>query len=177
MVGSRTLAALAGVWTHVYVYQIPPHWDGAARTVASVPVPAGYERAPVAPGSFGAWLRELPLKPGRPQVVLFDGRPKVNQTAHYAVLDVDVGDRDLQQCADAVLVVDVAENAGGERVFMLAQSYMPAQDIHILRSFDDLDPWYRAATRGLLRTPEWNFDYDDLRRFPGTSCELEVHHP
>lgn len=54
-------------------------------------------------GSFAAWLRGLPLKPGRPQVRLHDGRLKGNQEAHHAVVDVDVGPRDLQQCADAVM--------------------------------------------------------------------------
>lgn len=32
----------------------------------------------------------------------------------------------------AVIVLDVATNANGEKVFLLAQSYMPAQDIHVL---------------------------------------------
>ncbi|MCK4775931.1 MAG: hypothetical protein KAT30_14135, partial [Candidatus Krumholzibacteria bacterium] len=58
---------------------------------------------PVKPGSFGAWLRELPLRAGQQSVYLYDGREKTNQSAHYAILDVDVGDRDLQQCADAVM--------------------------------------------------------------------------
>jgi hypothetical protein len=209
-------------------------------------------------------------------VHLYDGRRKGNQTAHHAVLDVDVGDKDLQQCADAVirlraeylfsgpcrdeiqfdftsgdvarwkdwrdgirpivtgnrvswkhsaavddgysnfrdyletvfmyagsaslerelesvadpadpeignvfieggfpghavLVVDVAQNEAGGRVFLLAQSYMPAQDIHIVRSFEDINPWYRAKSDGVLRTPEWDFYYDDLERFPDTGCE------
>lgn len=65
--------------------------------------PAGFHRVPETAGSFGSWLRDLPVKPGRPPVRLFDGRLKTNQSAHYAVLDIDVGRRDLQQCADAVI--------------------------------------------------------------------------
>src|SRR5262245_49583226 len=65
--------------------------------------PAGYRRVELAAGSFGAWLRGLPLQPGRPPVRLFDGRLKPNQSAHLAVVDIDVGGRDLQQCADAVM--------------------------------------------------------------------------
>jgi hypothetical protein len=58
----------------------------------------------------------------------------------------------------AVLVIDVAENAAGERAFLLPQSYMPAQDIHILRSFEAISPWYRfrpelAASRWFCSTP------------------------
>jgi hypothetical protein len=70
---------------------------------ASIEPPAGYSRVAAQPGSFGAWLRELPVKAGRPAVRLFDGRPKANQSAHFAVLDIDTGRRDLQQCADAVM--------------------------------------------------------------------------
>ncbi|MBM4379803.1 MAG: DUF4846 domain-containing protein [Deltaproteobacteria bacterium] len=68
---------------------------------ARFPVPAGFTRAPC--GATCEWLRGLPLRPGRPEVRLFDGRTKPNQAAHLAVVDVDVGKRDLQQCADAVL--------------------------------------------------------------------------
>ncbi len=70
---------------------------------ARVPTPAGYERVEVEPGSFGAWLRDLPLLPGRPDVLLHDGGRKGRQDVHEAVIDIDVGTRDLQQCADAVM--------------------------------------------------------------------------
>jgi len=68
-----------------------------------IPPPEGYRRADVAAGSFAAWLRGLPLKPGRPPVLLYDGRPKGNQQAHHAVVDIDTGSGNLQQCADAVM--------------------------------------------------------------------------
>ena len=58
---------------------------------------------PAVPGSFADWLRGLPLKPAGSPVVLFDGRLKANQSIHAAVVDIDVGRRDLQQCADAVI--------------------------------------------------------------------------
>jgi hypothetical protein len=68
-----------------------------------VPVPAGFRRLPAAPGSFAAWLRGLPVKPGRPDVLLFHGKKKANQEAQHVVLDIDVGRRDRQQCADATM--------------------------------------------------------------------------
>jgi len=86
---------------------LPPYpWLSApaAGTVETrVAAPAGWKRLPAAPGSFAAWLRGLPVKPGRPEVRLFNGSKKWNQEAHYLVLEVDVGHRDLQQCADAVM--------------------------------------------------------------------------
>jgi len=74
----------------------------AAQTVADIPLPDGFERSPVVAGSFGAWLRALPLKEDR-TVHLFNGDEKPNQSAQHAVIDIDVGSKDLQQCADAVI--------------------------------------------------------------------------
>lgn len=250
-----------------------PHADAL---LDHAPLPPGYVRIAAAPGSFAAWLRDLPMKPGHPPVLLFNGAPKANQHAHVAVFDVDVGAADLQQCADAVMrlraefqwsrhddahihfaltsgddapwarwrdgerplivkdkrrqehvhwvpredsdasypnfrryldlvflyagsaslegmlqkkarepvevgdvfiqgghpghaviVVDVAEKKG-ERVFLLAQSYMPAQNIQLLANPADpaLSPWYRAVPDEDLRTPEWIFHKGALRRFP-----------
>jgi hypothetical protein len=71
----------------------------------------------------------------------------------------------------AVLVADVARNAQGERVFLLLQSYMPAQDVHVLRNLTSAtDPWYLARAQGRLETPEWTFSWSDLRRFPAPDC-------
>ena len=45
----------------------------------------------------------MPLKDGTPPVLLFNGDRKRNQNAHYAVINIDVGSKNLQQCADAVI--------------------------------------------------------------------------
>jgi hypothetical protein len=75
----------------------------ARSLAAAFAPPAGYRRVAAAPGSFAEWLRGLPLQPGGAAVRLHDGRPKPNQAAHAAVLDLDTGTRDLQQCADAAI--------------------------------------------------------------------------
>ncbi|MBW1984365.1 MAG: DUF4846 domain-containing protein, partial [Deltaproteobacteria bacterium] len=207
-------------------------------------------------------------------VYLYNGKKKLNQDAHFAVIDIDTGRRDLQQCADAVMrlkaeylyskkdyaaihfnftsghiasftkwadgfrpvvsgnrvswikkaaagssygnfrkyldsvftyagsyslskelksvsdianmkigdvfikggfpghavmVVDMAYNKNtGKKVFLLAQSYMPAQDIHILKNPKDgtLSPWYDIEFGSTLYTPEWTFYKQELKRFP-----------
>src|ERR1700728_2264728 len=71
-------------------------------TIGAIPLPAGYHRVVEGDGSFGAWLRMVALKKGT-TVYLYNGKPKVNQDAQFAVLDVSVGHEDLQQCADAVM--------------------------------------------------------------------------
>ncbi|WP_119080577.1 DUF4846 domain-containing protein [Chitinophaga alhagiae] len=73
-----------------------------SRTVASIPLPPGFTRVSQPPGTFGAWLRAVPLKEDN-TVYLFNGRKKQDQQAQFAVLDVSVGSKDLQQCADAVM--------------------------------------------------------------------------
>lgn len=71
----------------------------------------------------------------------------------------------------AVIVVDVVVHpATKKRMFLLAQSYMPAQQIHILVNpvNSNLSPWYELADsdEGKLYTPEWVFEKKDLKRFP-----------
>lgn len=70
----------------------------------------------------------------------------------------------------AVIVVDMGENEIGDKIFILAQSYMPAQETQILINPKDkiLSPWYSledAKNMGKLITPEWSFDLDRLKRF------------
>jgi hypothetical protein len=65
-------------------------------------------------------------------------------------------------------VLDTAVHPGtGRKVFLLAQSYMPAQEMHVLRSPVDaaLDPWYPLDFGSTLQTPEWTFAATQLMRF------------
>ncbi|MGB9867791.1 MAG: DUF4846 domain-containing protein, partial [Bacillota bacterium] len=66
-------------------------------------VPQGFERVEVSEGSFAHYLRNLPLKPHGSEVRYYDGRVKPNAGAYEAVVQMDIGTRDLQQCADAVM--------------------------------------------------------------------------
>lgn len=241
-------------------------------SIKDIPVPEGYERIHVAPGSYGSFLRNLPLQEDN-TVYLYNGRKKNNQSAQFAVLSMDIGNRDLQQCADAAMrlygeyryaqeqydkisfrftngfdcsfnkyaagyrvvvngnktnwslqsktdssyssfrkYMDLVFNYAGTRslhgqmktvdftdiqpgdvlvqtgdpyghavtvmdmalnkqtqdtVFMLSQSYMPAQDIHVLRnpSGAGKTPWYSVNFSGKLYTPECTFNRSDLKRF------------
>lgn len=235
------------------------------------PVPAGYQRITAEEHSFGEYLRSLPLKPHGAKVKYYNSETK-SRDVYEAVVDLDIGTRDLQQCADAVMrlraeylfkeqkydsihfnftsgfpaeyskwregyrvavegnsatwvktagyspeykdfrkyldtvftyagtlslakelepvktedmqpgdvfiqggspghcviVVDMAQNPETEeKVFMLAQSYMPAQDIHILKNNDNksLSPWYSLDFGDVLQTPEWTFKRGDLKRW------------
>lgn len=246
--------------------------DNSEPLCEKIGVPTGYTRQACNPQSYGYWLQHLPMKSGNPPVYLYNGALKGNQNAHFAVVNIDVGTSDLQQCADAVMrlraeylyskgqyndisfnfvdglkcsyskwqqgytttenkgksvwvkrgqvgnsyanfkkymrtvfayastlslskqlqsidnvqniaigdvfikggspghavvVVDVAENSKGQKVFLLAQSYMPAQDIQILKNYNNprISPWYSAEQIPELITPEWTFKITDLKRF------------
>ncbi|MGM9535666.1 MAG: DUF4846 domain-containing protein [Intestinibacter sp.] len=235
-------------------------------------VPEGYERVSVEANSVGEFLRNSKLEDYGEKVKYYDGRVKDKPNVYDSVFDVDIGDRDLHQCADAVMllraeylyqnkrydeisfnfvdgfnakyskwrrgyrisvgdnsssyykatgenntydtfrkymdivfaysstlsldeelesvdvedmqigdvfikggspghcaiVVDMAENKEtGEKVFMLAQSYMPAQQTQLLINPNDesLSPWYSLDFGENLKTPEWTFTKDQLKRF------------
>ncbi len=82
----------------------PPWLNPNGKTIAErfLP-PEGFVREAYDAHEFGSYLQNQPLKPHGTKVRLFNGELKRNQDAHAAVLDVSVGDRDLQQCADAVM--------------------------------------------------------------------------
>ena len=67
--------------------------------------PAGFTRVAVTAGSFGAWLRGLPLRPAGTPVLGYDGRIvcEPGDARVAAVAELDVGTRDLQQCADSIV--------------------------------------------------------------------------
>lgn len=76
----------------------------AGKTIAArFPTPEGYERVTQDSTSFAYYLRHFPLLPVGSPVRLYDGSLKGRQDVHAAVLDIDVGQRDLQQCADAIM--------------------------------------------------------------------------
>ena len=232
-------------------------WMSAAPAYGTlaerIPPPQGFERVAAPSGSWAEWLRGLPMKREGAPVMTYSGWPKWRQDVHWAVIDIDVGKRDLQQCADAVmrlrgewlfaadrkkdiafddtdgkrrrfsaaksqsyegfrkymdlvfayagtyslerelkpvgvediaigdvfikggfpghavLVADMVRNPiTGERRFLLLQSYMPAQDMHILKNPASTDgtPWYRLDFGDELKTTEWTFKRTALRRWP-----------
>lgn len=88
----------------------------------------------------------------------------------HTLEDMKIGDVFLkgEDPGHCVIVVDMAENrTTGEKLFMLAQSYMPAQDIHILKNprNEEISPWYPVAFGETLNTPEWSFNKNQLVRF------------
>lgn len=81
--------------------------------------------------------------------------------------DMQIGDVFLDK-SHTVIIVDIAKNkVTGKKLFILAQSYMPAQDIQILKNMQNpsLSPWYPLDFGETLTTPEWTFTKNDMHRF------------
>lgn len=234
--------------------------------------PKGFKRITTYKNTFAKYLRQLPLKPHGSEVTLYNGSTKPNYDVYDAVVDLNIGKKDLHQCADAVIrlraeylwnqkqynkihfnltngyqvdysewmkgkrivvngnhtywtlsnspsntyqdfwnyikiifcyagtlslskelkpvninnlkigdvfiqggspghaiiVADLAQNPQTtEKIFLLAQSYMPAQEIQILKNpnNNNISPWYSVNFGKILKTPEWTFYKTDLKRF------------
>lgn len=65
--------------------------------------PTGFSRESCEKNSFTQYLRSLPLKPQGAKVHLYDNSLKPDQTGTFAVVDMEIGNTDLQQCADAII--------------------------------------------------------------------------
>jgi hypothetical protein len=65
--------------------------------------PEGYHQVAAQPGSFGAYLQRLPLKPAGAHTLTYKGDIAATDVETAAVVDISVGHEDLQQCADAVM--------------------------------------------------------------------------
>jgi hypothetical protein len=90
---------------HAVVEPVYP-WLGRAPTKTVIDrfaTPDGFARIAAEPGSFAEWLRHLPLTPEGTPVLLHDSRKKADQSGAAAVIDIDIGGADLQQCADAII--------------------------------------------------------------------------
>lgn len=102
-------AALAALPTTAWPRTAPapaPEWlagPALETLVDRFAPPPGFHRQTIADTSFGAWLRQLPLRPAGEPVRLYDGRVKPDQGGVAAVIDIDVGRTNLQQCADAII--------------------------------------------------------------------------
>jgi hypothetical protein len=132
---------------------------------SEIPPPAGYERVTVEANSFAHWLRNLPLKKKETPVYLYDGRKKGNQRAHFAVVNIDTGTRDLQQCADAVIRLRAE--------YLYSKNLYPAIHFNFTSgdkaSFTQWAAGYRPSVNGnnvqWIKCADQNSSYTNFRRY------------
>lgn len=68
-----------------------------------IKAPEGFEWIIEESGSFGEFLQNSEVKKPGSQILDFNQQPIRNQSEHIAILDYDIGTKDLQQCADAII--------------------------------------------------------------------------
>ena len=90
------------------------------------------------------------------------------QLIHVEADQLQIGDVFIKggSPGHAVIVVDKCTNAKGEVKFMLAQSYMPAQETQILvNPASPESPWYDLNFGENMISAEYTFTKDQLKRF------------
>lgn len=82
----------------------PPNINKAKNTVRErFDAPKNYEWIKTDANSYGNFLETYPLQKYGSPVLKFNNEKINNQHLHEAVFNIDVGARDLQQCADAII--------------------------------------------------------------------------
>lgn len=80
------------------------HEKTTAETIRGISLPAGFSFVENGDTAYANWLLDLPLKKSK-TVYLYNGNEKPDQNVQYGVLDIDIGKKDLVQCADAVMKI------------------------------------------------------------------------
>ncbi len=128
----RSVQSVSDKSTH-NVYSWLSEFSPENALVNRIPAPTNYQRTKVAKNSFGDWLRHLPLQPEGTKVMLHNGKQKHNQNAHFAVINIDTGTRDLQQCADAVMRLKAEYHYGLQQFEQIHFNYTSGDKV----SFED----------------------------------------
>ena len=72
------------------------------ETIRGIPLPKGFNYMEEGDSVYSNWLLDLKLKKSK-TVYLYNGKLKSNQDVQYGVLNIDIGKKDLIQCADAAM--------------------------------------------------------------------------
>ncbi len=135
------------------------------RIKTRINTPPGYERVKPEPGSFGRWLQRLPLKEKNAPVLFFDGRKKPDQNFHYAVIDIDSGSRDLQQCADAVIRLRAEYLYCMGKYDRISFHFTSGDEARFLKWAGGYRPYVDGSSVTWKKTAEINQDYPDFRKY------------
>ena len=91
-----------------------------------------------------------------------------NESTPVDISELQVGDIFIKggSPGHVVMVADICENEAGEKAFLLAQGFMPAQSFHIIKNpAHSEDPWYyESEVRYPFITQSYTFDDGSLRR-------------
>lgn len=127
--------------------------------------PKGYEWIKEKPDSFGYFIENFTLKPYGSQILKYDRTPISTQNLHEAVFDIDTGNKDLQQCADAAIRLR-AEYLYKTKKFDEIKFHFTNGD---LASWNDYKNGIRAFVNGnsvrFRKTADFNDSYQNFRNY------------
>ena len=72
------------------------------ENIRGISLPQGFIYVGDGDSAYSNWLLDLELKKSK-TVYLYNGKLKSNQDVQYGVLNIDIGKKDLIQCADAAM--------------------------------------------------------------------------
>lgn len=72
------------------------------ENIRGISLPQGFSYVEGSDSAYSDWLLDLKFKKSK-VVYLYNGKLKSNQDVQYGVLDIDIGKKDLIQCADAAM--------------------------------------------------------------------------
>ena len=125
--------------------------------------PPGFSRKEA--DGYGEFLRSQKLLPDGSPVLLYNGQPSDRQDKHAAVLAIDVGDKDLQQCADAALRLRCE--------YKFSKGDYEGIDYHLTNGFEfpyaKYREGYRLEVKGndtrLVKTEQPDESYETFRKY------------
>ncbi|MBB6372053.1 DUF4846 domain-containing protein [Chryseobacterium shigense] len=127
--------------------------------------PEGYIWIDEQPDSFGYFIENFKLKPYGSPILKYDGTPIATQDLHETVFDIDTGNKDLQQCADAAIRLR-AEYLYKAKRFDEIKFHFTSGD---LVSWNDYKSGIRAFVNGnsvsFRKTAGFDDSYQNFRKY------------
>lgn len=115
--------------------------------------------------SFGYFLENFKLKKYGSPVLKYDGTEIATQNLHEAIFDIDTGNKDLQQCADAIIRLR-AEYLYKTKEFDEIKFHFTSGD---LMTWNDYKNGVRAFVNGnsvnFRKTENYDDSYENFRKY------------
>lgn len=115
------------------------------------------------PNSWTYFLQHLPEKEG--PILDYKGRPVSDQQKHAALIDFDTGNRDLQQCADALMRLRAEYLFAQKRFSEIHFHFTSGDDYAFLDYCQGKRPVADGNTVRFVRTAATSVSHQSLRRY------------
>jgi len=139
--------------------------EQSTETISSIKPPPGFERVLVAHGSYGSWINSLPLKRKGLVARTYNGQVAQRQDEVHRIVDIDVGDRDLQQCADTVIRLRSEYLYSRGELSSIAFNFTSGDRSYFSQWSNGYRPQVQGNDVRWLQQAEADSSYSSLRRY------------